>query len=382
LPFNPSPAANFTAQFSAKGLARAMFKPGIVIQLVAAPLIKAALDAACVHIAGGKMVLQDGDAYETCDTVGQSTQMMYQLQSAGVSGWYPSMQSACTNQAQQVVNRFSPGKTVTSATWNGYGTCVINFPGGQYNVGFTQQMQTIQTGPQPLTTDQAQARVEQTLQQWTQADFSYGYQTHNTPELLSELVQTAGVEPSGVSATGPTVITEPDQTTQTVNADGSKTITTTKVEHDITYSNPPATADGSPTTNTTINITYNTVTHTETKNVAADGTVTNGPKTDETKTDKPKTDDPCLTNPDRVGCATFGTPDKGPDIQRDAKTVQFQPVPFASASCPAPVQFDAFGQHYAFSYEPLCQKLQVISALLLALSGLAAAYIFVEGLKV
>jgi hypothetical protein len=46
------------------------------------------------------------------------------------------------------------------------------------------------------------------------------------------------------------------------------------------------------------------------------------------------------------------------------------------------VQFDAFGQHYAFSYEPLCQKLQVISALLLALSGLAAAYIFVEGLKV
>jgi hypothetical protein len=118
------------------------------------------------------------------------------------------------------------------------------------------------------------------------------------------------------------------------------------------------------------------------KNIAQDGTVTNVKTTDDAKQDQPKEDNQCKANPDRIGCATFGTPDKGPDIDRTTKNVEFTPVPFAGGSCPAPVQFEVFGRGYQFSYDTLCSKLQVISALLLALSALAAAYIFVEGLKV
>jgi hypothetical protein len=174
------------------------------------------------------------------------------------------------------------------------------------------------------------------------------------------------VEPSGVSADGTHSITEPDQVTQTQNADGSKTITTTKTDHQITYQNPPASPDGSPASNVTINITYNTNTHTEVKNITQDGTVNNVKTTDEAKQDQPKEDNQCKANPDRIGCATFGTPDKGPDIDRNTKNVDFTPVPFAGGSCPAPVQFVVFGREYQFSYDTLCSKLQVISALLLA----------------
>jgi hypothetical protein len=404
LPFNPSPTANFRAQFSAKGMAKAMFKPGVVIQLAAEPLIKAALDAACVHIAGGQMVLQDGAAYETCDMSGGAPVptkqwRIYAVNNGGV-GWETSRGAACSNahaaEALQGMTNNAKGDPTYTLVGDAYDDpqrgCYFaqkatyksgyTYTSGGYSLYETRTVSLPPPGPQPITATQAQAAVEQTLQQWTQADFLYGYQTHNTPELLSELVQTAGVEPSGVSADGTTTITEPAQSTTTQNADGTQTVTTKQVTHQVAYENPPASADGSPATNTTINITYNTTTHTQVTNIAADGTTTKGPDTTETKADKPKTDEPCLANPDTLGCAKFGTPDKGPDIPRDAKTVQFTPVQFASGSCPAPVGFTAFGQQYQFSYQPLCDKLQLVSALLLALSGLAAAYIFVEGLKV
>lgn len=396
LPFNPSPTANFKAQFSAKGMAKAMFKPGAVIPLLAEPLIKAALDAACVHIAGGQMVLQDGAAYETCDLQPPTTKTLYKLDSPAVTSWYDTRDQACNaSDARAVIAAMQkPDIQYIYNSLGGYDPnhgCWVNVT-ARYSTGYTYTSNqailfntksvTLPAAPGPLTASQAAQRVEQTLQQWTQADFLYGVQTHNTPELLSELVQTVGVEPSGVSADGTTSLTEPDQVTQTQNADGSKTVTTTKTEHQVTYENPPVTADGSPATNTTINITYNTITHTQVTNIASDGTVTKGPDTTDTKTDKPKTDDPCVANPDTIGCAKLGTPDKGPDIPRDPKTVTFTPVPFASGSCPAPVQFEVFAQHYQFAYDPLCDKLRLISSLLLALSGLAAAYIFVEGLKV
>jgi hypothetical protein len=46
------------------------------------------------------------------------------------------------------------------------------------------------------------------------------------------------------------------------------------------------------------------------------------------------------------------------------------------------VDFQVFGQAYQFRYDTLCDKLQLVSGLLLALSALASAYIFAEGLKV
>jgi hypothetical protein len=177
-------------------------------------------------------------------------------------------------------------------------------------------------------------------------------------------------------------VPEPDRKRETVNADGSKTVTTTKTSHEITASNPAPSKDGGPVTNTTINITNITNSHTEVTTVAKDGTVVSSTTTTESKPEKPKTDDPCIANPDKIGCATFGTPDKGPDIPREAKNVEFSPVPFASSGCPAPIDFQVFGQPYQFSYDRLCDKLQLISGLLLALSALASAYIFAEGLKV
>jgi hypothetical protein len=404
LPFNPSPAAKFTAQFSAKGMARAIFSPGAIIPLVAAPLLRAALEAACVHIAGGKMVLQDGDAYETCDMVGESIlQGAYRIDSPATPDWHPSMRDACLTDAQKAISYAWRGATVTSAWWDGNGSCEIDSTGGHMSIGFRGPAQvSVTSGPKPLTVDQAQQKVADTLQQWTQEDFLYGYQKHRTPELLTELVNTVGVEPSGVSvdlsgqdpsqvtttqnddgsSTQTMTIPEPDRKQETVNADGSKTITTTKTSHEITAANPSPSKDGGPITNTTITITNITNSHTEVTTVSKDGTVVSSSTTTESKPEKPKTDDPCIANPDKIGCATFGTPDKGPDIPRDAKQVDFSPVPFASSGCPAPIDFQVFGQPYQFRYDTLCDKLQLVSGLLLALSALASAYIFAEGLKV
>jgi hypothetical protein len=335
LPFIPSPTANFKAQFSAKGMARAMFKPGAVIPLVAAPLIQAALEAACVKVAGGKMVLEDGAVYETCDMSKQDTQTLWRIQSPAVTTWETSPSNACTvaylQQAATYESTPDSIYTVTGGahnaalnrcdvtyTQNKNGTLYQNLK-GYYGYATTTQTTGAPAG-QPITAAQAQAQVEQTLQQWTQADFLYGYQTHNTPELLSELVQTVGVEPSGVSADGTHSITEPDQVTQTQNADGSKTVTTTKTDHQITYQNPPTSPDGSPASNVTINITYNTNTHTEVKNIAQDGTVTNVKTTDDAKQDQPKEDNQCKANPDRMAALPSGLQTRGRTLTGPPKT--------------------------------------------------------------
>lgn len=57
-------------------------------------------------------------------------------------------------------------------------------------------------------------------------------------------------------------------------------------------------------------------------------------------------------------------------------------VPFASnAVCPQPIAFNAFGNDYNVSYQPMCDLMGTMRPLFLAMGAFAAAYVFFQGLK-
>lgn len=94
--------------------------------------------------------------------------------------------------------------------------------------------------------------------------------------------------------------------------------------------------------------------------------------------------DQCAKYPDTIGCSTYGTPTAGPDIPHATSTISISPIDFAgSANCPSPIAFTVpvINKSFAFEYTTLCDKLASIGTLLLALSGLLAAYIFADGFR-
>jgi hypothetical protein len=129
--------------------------------------------------------------------------------------------------------------------------------------------------------------------------------------------------------------------------------------------------------------------HTTTTTTKADGTTetstTTTPGGTTTTTTNPQPyQDPCAKEADTVGCTKLGTPapDANDTLKKDTKTITFTPVSFQGGACPGPVPFSVFGKSYAFSYDLLCSKLQLISVILLVLSGAMAAYIFADGFRV
>lgn len=151
--------------------------------------------------------------------------------------------------------------------------------------------------------------------------------------------------------------------TTATKADGSSTVTQTKYE--LSYDNSSGRLNVKEVQTTT--------------STAADGTVVG---TDTATQEEPALDQSeCEKAPDTLGCMKAGTPEDQ-ELSRDTKNISIASMTFRGGACPAPVAFSVFGKPYEISYGELCARLASISALLLALSALLAAWIFADGFKV
>lgn len=92
-------------------------------------------------------------------------------------------------------------------------------------------------------------------------------------------------------------------------------------------------------------------------------------------------EDFCRANPSALACLQLGDPQQEKLPTRDVP-VTVPSVGFASsAACPSPVVFTFLNRPFSFSYQPLCDRLPAVRAVMVALSAFAAAVIFVGGLK-
>lgn len=188
---------------------------------------------------------------------------------------------------------------------------------------------------------------------------------------------------SPVDATTPVATVAPPVTSapreisrQTVsNADGtSSTVVDTEVvtvTPKVTGSTAGDTAVTYPSTSTITTVTTNNTTGATTTN----STITNNAAPDPTP-------DPCDAHPDRAGCSLLGSPPDPEAIPKVESPVSYSPVSFASsASCPSDIGFSAMGHTYAISYAPMCDLMTKLRPLFLALGAAAAAWIFMDGLR-
>lgn len=126
------------------------------------------------------------------------------------------------------------------------------------------------------------------------------------------------------------------------------------------------------------NITYNNTNVTNTTN--PDGTTSTTTTTSDPPPDYP-TD--CDKYPDSIGCAKFGDIPIAESIPNVDVPVSITPVTgfSSSASCPAPITFDVFGQQYAIEYTAACDFFSAARYLVLTVSGILASLIFVSAFR-
>lgn len=70
-------------------------------------------------------------------------------------------------------------------------------------------------------------------------------------------------------------------------------------------------------------------------------------------------------------------------VQKTEASVSYNPIAFSqTASCPAPLSYEVFGDSYPLSFGPMCDWLSSVCApLSITLATIAAAFIFARGLK-
>jgi len=192
--------------------------------------------------------------------------------------------------------------------------------------------------------------------------------TITTADQIGNLVKdltSAGIDlapyanPGSGTLSGPSRVTQDPVTTTTTSPSGQPSTTTQT---------------------TTNNITYNTNNFTWTNST----TTVNPDGSSQTQTETP--DDPkseCEKNPDSIGCQKPGDVGSPEDIPRNSVPISFTPVDFTSnASCPAdiPVSMGRFGS-FVLSFGPFCNWTASIAPIFIALAAIAAAMIFMDGLK-
>jgi hypothetical protein len=167
---------------------------------------------------------------------------------------------------------------------------------------------------------------------------------------------------SDPKVSGPSSIAGPSKTT--TKSDGSTSTQSTKF--DCTYVSDQYTCTQ---TDTTVDKTTDNGTDTT--------------KTSTTTTDPVPQDDLCMLHPDILACQKLGdAPDAG-KLSNTQKAVEVVAATFAgSEQCPAAIQFTAFAKPYTISYQPLCDRLAQIKALVLAIAAVLAAYILADSFKV
>ncbi|HWI05608.1 MAG TPA: hypothetical protein VNT52_17510 [Acidimicrobiales bacterium] len=271
LPFNPSPTAKFKATFSPAAMAKG-FAKGSAIPLAAA-VIQSLLTEACVRVAGGAMV--SNGSWEECTFTQQQITEYHAVQEnqeyPGSWGWARSKPEA----AQQWVDMLNsssgvgdcgaysptgiwqPGKfqfTLAQSEPSPIAsrTCSVGSSTGQ--VGgkyFTRNISgEVQSGWAPTSADGAEAKLKTKLEEWTQADFAYGYD--RTYRALDELMKGGGEADFSITVDPIQPITSPPRTTSstTTKPDGTTATTTTTTTTNNTFNT-------TNTSSTTITITHN-----------------------------------------------------------------------------------------------------------------------------
>lgn len=390
LPFNPSPTASFKQTFKPSKMAKAFMSPSIILPLAAGSMLAAALDQACVRIFGGSMELAPGGQWEQCNMT-SGTQKQWSWQAGTPTNWFNSTSGAwthyvannppCCGYSYQNARHFDAQNKTVFDVHNQFGQRI------QQDAEQLYQTRTINTSTQngwkTATNSEAETLLASKLEQWSQADFLYGRQsgTGDAQKWIDEWFkkgQSVDVTGDGMTVTGEqTTITSPPKVETTTNSDGSSKTTTSTTTNNYTY-------------NTNITNNTVTVTHTQTTSVVTSSRDANNAPigtttttiTDPTTKDPEKVDECEGSAPDRLDCMKVGTPETKDPLSKETLAFTIGTESFTGGACPAPVAFTAMGRPYSFSYQPLCDQLAYVKALLLALAALAAAWIVADGFRV
>ena len=193
-----------------------------------------------------------------------------------------------------------------------------------------------------------------------------------SPGIIGEVLDKGGdiPLPDKPTVTGPTQLKGPETTT--TNSDGSKTVTQTTTNYNIT--------------NNTINVTSSVTT---TTNYAPDGTVRDTTQTstappppeqsDGSTEEKP---DLCEKYPDILACAKpeLDTPDE--EIPKKEKQLTYaEEDNFGGGACPADIYSNINGQSYkVYDWQQTCSVVQqYLRPLILLLGAMGALFILIPG---
>ncbi|WP_217361886.1 virulence factor TspB C-terminal domain-related protein [Paraburkholderia agricolaris] len=97
----------------------------------------------------------------------------------------------------------------------------------------------------------------------------------------------------------------------------------------------------------------------------------------------PTTQDPCQLEPNASACAPLGTAPAAPPIPTSSANVSMSPwaVGAPDGVCPAPQVVTVLGSPLSLSWDPVCQFVQKVRPLILAICALAAALIVAMGVS-
>jgi len=241
----------------------------------------------------------------------------------------------------------------TGSQCNIYGTCSN---GGWPNTFLSNYPITGVTDTSTPSTEQAFLDAVAAKSGWPS--------TSNLSKAIAQAAPFADtqVAPDTVTITGPA--TSPGPVKTTVNADGTKAVSTTTYGH--TYNTNNVTTGATTVTNN-----YNT-----SNVITSTSTETATPEAAPTKSQ-------CETNPSSAGCADLGTAPTPDTMKKTTQAVAVSTVSFSSGgACPSPLTFSVIGQSYGVSYQPLCDQMFILRALFLAMAGVLAAYILADSFKV
>lgn len=183
-------------------------------------------------------------------------------------------------------------------------------------------------------------------------------------------------------AVDPTVPATEGSRTETVNPDGSTTVTesqTSCIGAKCTTTTTSTTTGGAGGGGTSTTSTTEGIGDYCKKNPQTNLCRTTGQGTGATsETDaEDKSDGDCDDKSSIIGCMKPGSPPADQQIPKKELVYGLGGVPVSgfSAACPSPTSFVVFGKSFAISYEPLCDSAGWIKPLILLVAGLASALI-------
>jgi hypothetical protein len=291
---------------------------------------------------------------------------LYNVTIGSFTGGPSSKSSACSSAQTMYIDQFHVNYGPDGSRYSAY-------PGINDGVNCTVT-RTIDSSTSEIYASISQAGTTAPQDPWVNKSWSdispYMKSTAFDPRVVPEILSKGGDIPfPAPTVTGPTEILGPK--TETVNPDGTKTVLQPKSY--FTFSGDTITNTKNETTVTVVNVD---------NSIASVSTTTTTPVST-AQTEPVKIEDPCIKNPDRMGCSKFGDPVSSDVLKKETSSVTITPKDFAgSATCPSPLNFNVSGHSYAFTYQPLCDKLAVLKYLFLAMAGFIAAYVVASMFKV